>query len=576
MDVSPYLDLKPAPRFIFDALAERMDRPRFMVPKGDAWTPITFGEYAQAIREVALYLHTDGLSPQGRVALFAPNRYEWAVAAQAAQAAGGVMVPIYPSNTASQAAYIVDHCDAEVVIVDTQPLLERVVEGWAAYDRVRRLICMSDDLDVAAAIASVKAKGKPVPDAAALDRCCVSWSTVVRQGRTVQAEDPQRFEALLDAVTLEQHGVMLYTSGTTGHPKGVPLTHRNFAVNHRDWIEVLGPLIAEHSTDVLWLPMSHMFGYGETFIGNALGWTSYLSSPQQALGLMQTVHPTAFMSVPAYWEKLAKTALKQSSLQERKAKLAEATGGNLTFCLSGGAGLKQQVKELFKECGILIIEGYGLTETSPTLTMNRPDDYRFDTVGKPFPSVDLKLAEDGEILARGPSVFMGYHKDPVATQGAFTPDGWFKTGDVGQWTEDGFLKIVDRKKDILVTAGGKNVPPANIELRFRDDALIEHLVVFGDGQKFLTAGVWLNEQAVETMMQARAVPLAARQAALVAEVQARINAVNEDLAHHEQLKKFQIVSQPLTVESGLITPTLKVRRKRVYDAFRSELEALYA
>lgn len=576
MEVAPYLELKPAPRFIFDALEGRRERTRFMVPQGSQWRAISFGEYAQAIREVALYLSTLDLSPQARVAIFAPNAYEWAVAAQAIQAAGGVLVPVYPSNTWEQAAYIIEHSDAEVVMVDSQALLERVVQGWSAFPHIRKLVCMSDSLDIRAAIAAVAAKGHPVPDAAGLERRRVSWSTLLSEGRAIDVAHPERFDELLNAVTLEQLGVMLYTSGTTGHPKGVPLTHRNFSVNHRDWVEVLGPAIPEHAVDLLWLPMSHMFGYGETFIGNALGWTSYLCSPQDAVALMPTVRPTAFMSVPAYWEKLAKKALTQTTPEARRAKLAEATGGRLSFCLSGGAGIKQAVKELFHECGILIIEGYGLTETSPTLTMNRPDDFRFDTVGKAFPSVQIKLAEDGEILARGPSVFMGYHKDPVATQDAFTDDGWFKTGDVGQWTEDGFLKIVDRKKDILVTAGGKNVPPANIELRFRDDALIEHLVVFGDGEKFLTAGIWLNRDTSEALMNARAVPEAERPAALRAEVEARVAAVNAQLAHHEQIRKFQIMPRPLTVEGGMLTPTLKVRRKRVYDAFRDELGALYA
>lgn len=574
MDVSPYLELKPAPRFIFDPLSARSERPRFMVPDGDGWRAITFGAYAQAIREVALYLDSEGLSSEARMAVFAPNGYEWAVAAQAIQAAGGVLVPIYPSSTASQAAYIVEHSDAQVVLVDSQDLLEKVIEGWGTYDQVRKLVCMSENLNVGAAIATVKAHGKPVPTAATVDRCSVSWSAVLAQGRAIQAAQPQRFEALLDELTLDQPGIMLYTSGTTGPPKGVPLTHRNFSVNHRDWFEVLGPLIEERTTDVLWLPMSHMFGYGETFIGNALGWTSYLTSPQQALSLVAKVRPNAFMSVPAYWEKLAKHALTEPTPQARRAKLAEATGGKLTFCLSGGAGLKQEVKELFHECGILIIEGYGLTETSPTLTMNRPDDFRFDTVGKPFPSVDLKLAEDGEILARGPSVFMGYHKDPVATQAAFTADRWFKTGDVGQWTSEGFLKIVDRKKDILVTAGGKNVPPANIELQFRGDSLIEHLVVFGDAQKFLSAGVWLNEEAAAALTGH--LPVDERPAALQAEVESRVASVNERLAHHEQIKKSQVMSPALSLDNGLLTPTLKVRRKRIYEAFRADFEALYA
>src|SRR5262249_37727671 len=194
---------------------------------------------------------------------------------------------------------------------------------------------------------------------------------------------------------------------------------------------------------------------------------------------------------------IAMMAMPAPTTEARRAKGAAVTGGRLRFCLSGGAGLKREVKEFLYEHGVLVVEGYGLTETSPTLTLNPPDAFRFDTVGKPLPSVELRLAPDGEVLARGASVFGGYHKDPHATKEAFTADGWFKTGDIGRFTDDGFLQIVDRKKDILVTAGGKNIPPANIEQRFRDDPLLSHVVVYGDGKKYLVAGGGLNEEAVD-------------------------------------------------------------------------------
>jgi long-chain acyl-CoA synthetase len=281
------------------------------------------------------------------------------------------------------------------------------------------------------------------------------------------------------------------------------------------------------------------------------------------------------MSVPSVWEKLATAAAAESTLEARRAKLASLTGGKLRFCLSGGAGLKREVKDLFWSCDLLIIEGYGLTETSPTLTLNRPDAFRFDTVGKPLPSVELRLAEDGEILARGPTVFGGYHKDPAATREAFTEDGWFKTGDVGRFTDDGFLQIVDRKKDILVTAGGKNVPPANIEQRFADDPFIAHVVVYGDGKKFLVAGVWPNKDAVDAHLAASGVDANARGEAMRALLQQRVDKVNAALASYETIKKFAVMEPALSVEGGHLTPTLKVRRKKVYEAFRAPLEALY-
>jgi long-chain acyl-CoA synthetase len=306
--------------------------------------------------------------------------------------------------------------------------------------------------------------------------------------------------------------------------------------------------------------MSHIFGFGEACLGNTLGWTSYLADPVTVLAKLPEVRPSVLMSVPSVWEKLAQGAMREPSVESKVARLREATGGSLRFCLSGGAGLKREVKELFHAAGLLLVEGYGLTEASPTLTMNRPDAFRFDSVGKPFPSVEIVLAEDGEILARGPSIFGGYHKDPAASAEAFTADGWLKTGDVGRFTEDGFLQIVDRKKDILVTAGGKNVPPVNIEQRFADDPFLAHVVVYGDGKKFLVAGVWPNHAAID---------------AVTALVQRRIDEVNAKLASYESLKRFVLMDPPLSVEAGLLTPTLKVKRKKVYETYRSAFESLY-
>jgi long-chain acyl-CoA synthetase len=312
--------------------------------------------------------------------------------------------------------------------------------------------------------------------------------------------------------------------------------------------------------------MSHIFGFGELCLGNTLGWETYMASPADVLDLLPEVAPQVFMSVPAYWEKIARAiqAGKDSDEARREA-LRRVTGGRLRFCLSGGAGLKVEIKQLLHAHGLLVLEGYGLTETSPTLTLNRPDAFRFDTVGKPLPSLELKLDADGEILARGANVFTGYFKDPGATAAAFTEDGWFRTGDVGRWTEDGYLQIIDRKKDILVTAGGKNVPPANIEARFVDDPLIERVVVYGDARPYLVAAVWLRPET-------HAMPFDERNRAIAA----RVEAINGELARYETIKRHFIAELPLTVDDGLLTSSLKLRRKAVYDRLRDRFEALYA
>jgi long-chain acyl-CoA synthetase len=575
MDITPFLELKIAPRAVFDTLPERSTRPRFMLPDGSGdWRVVTWGGFAKQIREAALFAATAGLKSGERACVFAPNRVEWMSAALGIQAAGGVMVPVYASNTAEQAAYVVEHSDAKLVFVDTPALMARVLQAWDAYAGVERVVLFDESIDVGKLAADLRDKGHRVPAFADVERKLVGWSRACAMGRARHQEDPSAFDRTMDGVSLDQPGMMLYTSGTSGNPKGVPLTHRNVSVNGLDWLKSNAPLLDAGDVDLLWLPMSHIFGFGEACLGNTLGFTTYMVDPRVVLEQLPVVRPTVFMSVPSVWEKIATTAMGGTTTEARSEKLREVTGGHLRFCLSGGAGLKREVKEFLYEHGVLIIEGYGLTETSPTLTLNRPDAFRFDTVGKVLPSVEVKLAEDGEILARGPSVFGGYHKDPAATKECFTSDGWFKTGDVGRFTDDGFLQIVDRKKDILVTAGGKNVPPANIEQRFADDPFIAQVVVYGDGQKYLVAGVWLNEAAVGAHLDASGVT-GDRREAVRALVQQRIDKVNAQLANYETIKRFAIVGQPLTVEGGMLTPTLKVRRKKVYEAFRAELEALY-
>jgi long-chain acyl-CoA synthetase len=514
--------IAPSPVGLFEAAKAAPDRVRFYVERNEAWEPITWRAHADSIREVAAYLIDAGLSHGDRAAIFSANRIEWLEAAFAIQTARGVMVPIYPSSTADQAEYVIDHAQVRFLFVDGEEQMKRIEE--------------------------IKPRLSSIKEIIRLDRL----SEIRGRGRAILRDHPHLVAWSLGEIKLSDFALMLYTSGTTGRPKGVPLTYDNIVSNTEDWIEAIAPAVPEDGVDLLWLPFSHVFGWGEVGLGNVLGFTSYMVSPDRALTNLPRVRPSVFMSVPSYWEKIAKLA-KETSFKQ-------VTGGNLRFCLSGGAGLNRAVKELFLENSVLIIEGYGLTETSPTLTINRPHQFRFDTVGKPLRRVEIMLAEDGEILAKGPNVFSAYYKDPEATAAAFTADGWFKTGDVGAFTEEGFLKITDRKKDILVTSGGKNVPPANIELRFKDDPLIDHLIVYGDGKNYLVAGVWPNRSAGQDVS---------------ARIAARIEEVNQTLASFESIKKFAIMDPPLTVENGMLTATLKPRRKQIYTEYRAFFEELY-
>lgn len=558
-----YLDeVDAAPRILFEQLPEMRHRPRFMIPSAGSWHVVTWQDFADRVRRVALFLDAFGFGAGERAAIFAPNRVEWAVSALAIQATGGVMVPVYPGNTWEQAAYVIEHSDATAVFVDTEELLARLLRAWPALGQVRTVVLLDEALDVHETLSRLRTSLEvELPSHRDVAMRTVYFSEADAIGALHDREHPDRFDTLLGSIDLDAPAIMLYTSGTTGNPKGVPLTHNNVGTNGRDWLALQSGRIRANSVDLMWLPMSHIFGYGEMTLGNQLGFTTYLTDPKSVLALLPEVRPNVFMSVPGYWEKLAGAALSAPDTERRDA-LMRVTGGRLEFCLSGGAGLKQEIKELFYASDILIIEGYGLTECSPTLTLNRPDDFDFTTVGKALPSVELRLADDGEILAKGPNVFRGYHKNPEATAEVFTDDGWFKTGDVGELTENGFLRIVDRKKDIIVTSGGKNVPPANIEVRFADEACIDHVVVYGDGKKYLVAGIWPSESLRDTP--------GARDA-----LEAIVARVNAGLARVETIKKFFVADEPLTVENGLLTPSLKVKRKKVYEAYRERFEELY-
>ena len=571
MEVTSLLELKTAPQTIFDMLPERGTRIRFMIPTGDGdWRGMTWIAFAAQIRAMGSFLCSQGLNSGDRFAILAPNRVEWLSAALGGQAVGGAFVPIYPSCTPDQVAYIIDHSDSELLFVDTPILLGRVLEAWDQMTNLKRVILLDDSLNVPQVLSKLRKSGKHVPSYHTIEGKFCHWSQAISIGDAYDKEFPENFEEKLRGVSLDLTSMMIYTSGTTGPPKGVPLTHYNVGVNGRDWLNCNAPLVEIGDVDLLWLPMSHIFGFGEACLGNTLGFTSYLCDPYSVLPLLQKVKPNVLMSVPRYWEKLAMAAMAESDSEKQKAKLQEVTGGNLRFCLSGGAGLKYEIKEFFHKNGMLIIEGYGLTEASPTITFNRPDAFRFDTVGRPLPSVTVKLADDGEILAKGDNVFSGYHKNPEATKEAFNEDGWLLTGDLGRFTEDGFLQIIGRKKEILVTAGGKNIPPANIELEFMDHPFIVHLVVYGDGKPFLTAGVWINE----AELSAAVGPDVSRER-LNQLIQEEIDRVNAKLAKHETIKKFLVMDKPLTVENGLLTPTLKIKRKAIYEAFEEIFEGLY-
>jgi long-chain acyl-CoA synthetase len=559
---------------------------RYHVPRPDgSWRQVSWGELLQRSRQIALYLDREGIGKDHKVSIFATTRLEWAFCCPAIEACRGVFVPVYFSNTAAQAHYVVDHSDAEILFTELA-LLPRVLERWRDYRKVRQVIIwdLEREEQLAQAIlgANLKHPGLDLT-LGEVQRRVVPLAEVYRVGEGLHQADPERLARMLEQIDEADVAAIIYTSGTTGDPKGVVLTLRNLISSTLSWYKVLEHAFPPEGErrDILWLPISHMSGWGIMGQGTLFDYETWFSDPLNLLRILPEVKPTMLLSVPAYWEKMYTIAVNASTVpEEQHAKLHEITGGKLSFLLSGGAGLKREVKEFFNEAGIQMIEGYGLTECAPNLTMNRLDDFDFGSVGKPVPDVTIQLATDGEILVKGDNVFPGYYKDPEATAEVFDAEGWFRTGDLGEWTDRGFLRFLGRKKEIIVTSGGKNISPGGIEARFAGRPFVEHVVLYGNERKYLVALITLDEPQIRAYAEREGIE--GSHAELVqhpgirALVQHQVDAVNAELASYETIKSFYLYEGHLSVEAGQLTPSLKLRRARVWEDFGDRLEVLYA
>jgi long-chain acyl-CoA synthetase len=573
---------------IFFAIAEREQERLMLVREESRWIPISTHEFYRNVAGMARALRRWGLNKGDRLAILSENRPEWTIADFASLLLGMVVVPIYSTLTAPQTAYILTDSGAKAVVVSTPQQLEKVlsVKDQTAVERV----VVMDAVNTAHA--------QPM-------------QRLMREGPSDR--DPE-LEARARAISPDDLASIIYTSGTTGTSKGVQLSHGNLTSNVLNSLKGfdLGP----GEVSISFLPLSHVTARHADIALLHRGVTlAYCPSFEQLPQTLLEVLPTIFVAVPRVYEKIysqvermtnrfPQSAIYRWALSVGRAhrpeilaggrpktlswKLANKLvysqvrarmGGKVGVFVSGGAPLGRELASWFASIGIRIHEGYGLTETSPVIAINTPRAHKIGTVGRPLANVEVRIAEDSEILVRGASVFRGYWNRPEETENAFI-DGWFKTGDIGNLDEDGFLSVTDRKKDLLKTSGGKFIAPQPIENSIKLNSLIGTAVVLGDRRKFASVIISPHFPLLEEWARANEVSFSSRQELIadpkvIALYEGIVAEVNRDLARYETLKKVLLVPDEFTANDGTLTPTFKLRRKAVAERYRKEIDELY-
>jgi long-chain acyl-CoA synthetase len=566
---------------------------------GGTWRDITHQELALRVRHAALGLYECGIRPGDRVAIYAANRPEWAVADFACLTARCPDVAIYPTLPAHQIEYLLQDSGAAAIFVGGQDQYRELQQVRDRLPQLRTVVTFEGGEE----------RGEAIP-----------FQQLVRLGAAAEAKYPSYREDAL-AVAPEELATLIYTSGTTGEPKGVMLTHGNFCANVTAALAVLP--IGPTDSCLSFLPLSHSFERmaGHYTMLHAGATINYAESWERVAENLREVRPTVVLSVPRLYEKIYARVLEQAlaggtvkrriffwarqtggayadcllagrrvpwklalayALADRLVfrKLRQRTGGRIRFFVSGGAPLAPEIARFFMAAGLPILEGYGLTETSPVVAVNRLHAVKIGTVGQPLPGVEVKIAHDGEILVRGPNVMRGYYGKPQATAEVLDAEGWLHTGDIGELDADGFLKITDRKKDLIVTAGGKKIAPQPLENLVRSNPLFKNAVLLGDKRKYPILLVVPDLEALKAWAAARGLPTGdpetfLRQPDVVAKVEREAMLPLRDLASFEMPKKVLILKDDFTVERGELTPTLKVKRAVVEQHYRDLIEAAY-
>jgi long-chain acyl-CoA synthetase len=562
--------------------------------EGGQWVGKTFVEVADVVRPLAFGLVTLGIEKGDRVAILGNTRPEWTYFDFAALSIGATVVPIYQTNSPEECRYVLENSDSKVVVVEDAEQLEKVRQVRSQLPQLEQIVLMTGEAEDAISMEELAGKGA--------------------------GGDAATWETLYSAVTPEDICTFIYTSGTTGPPKGCIISHGNY----RAMLDMVNDVSVIEDEDLayLYLPLAHSFAlliqFGTFDLGTTLAY--WERDPLKILPNLAELQPTYFPSVPRIFEKIytaatsgiekeggakkkifdwaIKTGAKmreversgrkpgfllqrQYAFADKKvlSKIRNLFGGNIRLAVSGAAPINPEILRFFDAAGVLVLEGWGMTETSTAATISTPEDFKVGTIGKPFPGCEVKIADDGEILVKGPNVFQGYHKNQEATNETIV-DGWLHTGDIGEVDSDGFIKITGRKKDIIITAGGKNITPANLEAEIKQHPLVSQCVVVGDRRPYLVALVTLDPEEAVKYAEEHGLPQdpvqLAGNADVKAQIEAHVDKINQNFARVEQVKKIAILPNDLSQESGELTPTLKVKRAVVAFKHEDAIEQLYA
>ena len=589
---------------IFRTQAEKYNN-RLAVEKrlGGVWHGWSWREYYDTAKAVGLGLYRLGVRKGDRVALLSENRLEWLAADMGILGIGACTVPVYVTLLAPEVAYIISNSESKVFIAENLIAVRKALDELDKCPTLEKIVVIeTEGCDLSHPL-------------------LLSFEELIRTGQTLEREEPGLFERLANDVATEDLATLVYTSGTTGPPKGAMISHGNILAV----FEGLDAVVPAYETDVTvpFLPLCHVFErIAGHFYGMKVGVTAhYAQALDTIVEDIKAKRPTIVLAVPRVCEKIYARIVSQVKqqpawkqrvfawagqvgarvgvLRERKKpvppmlalqhkiafnlvykKLNDALGGRVRWMTAAGAPLSREIANFFNASGIFVIEGYGLTETTAPVSLNVIDDYRFGTTGKPLPCNEVRIAPDGEILVKGGNVIRGYWKMPEQTKNVLTEDGWLMTGDIGRLDEDGFLAITDRKKDLIITSGGKNIAPQNIEGLFLKNPLFEHVLVVGDRRRYLTALMTLNlDEATRLAREAR-IDFTTKEELLakpefLSVLDQHVQERNQHLARYETIKAYRIIPESFSEKAGELTPSLKLKKKVIMDKYRDLIESMY-